>query len=68
VCNAFTVGYEMTSDATQGQRTRKKQLAKELEITHVHEVMSGSVHVERPLDGTKSMQKYVFIALLNSVF
>jgi hypothetical protein len=28
------------------------------------EVMSESVHVERPLDGAKSTQKYVFIVLL----
>jgi hypothetical protein len=28
VCNALGVGYGMTSDATQGQRTRMKQWPK----------------------------------------
>jgi hypothetical protein len=35
-------------------------MSKELEMADGREVVSGAVHFERPLDGAKSTQKYVF--------
>jgi hypothetical protein len=43
-------------------------MAKEFEITDGREVISGAVHVERPLDGAKSTQKYVFIVFFMVFF
>jgi len=33
-----------------------------------HEVISGAVHVERPLDGAESTQKHVFIVFFMAFF